>query len=193
MDHSMHHMEMDHGGHGGHGGHGDMDMGPKCDMNMLWNTQIIDTCIVFKSWHISSNGTFFLSFLAIVVLGVGYEWLRRAQTILDVRIARSIAKGKTSSLRPESPTEDEPLNPRVFKQPMIATLSPGARASRAALYGAQIFLSFFLMLVFMTYNAYLILAVVLGAAIGHYVFGAQMDAEAVLSNAGVGGKGMACH
>lgn len=38
MDHSMHHMDMDmgHGGmdHGGHGG-----MGPKCDMNMLWNTQ----------------------------------------------------------------------------------------------------------------------------------------------------------
>ncbi|ELU38461.1 Ctr domain-containing protein [Rhizoctonia solani AG-1 IA] len=172
MDHSMHHMEMDHGGHGGHGGHGDMDMGPKCDMNMLWNT----------TNHISSNGTFFISFVAIVLLGVAYEWLRRAQTTLDVRIARSIAKGKTSAIRAESPAEDEPLNPRVFKQPMVATLSPGARISRAALYGAQ--------LVFMTYNAYLILAVVLGAAIGHYVFGAQMDAEAVLSNAGVGAKGM---
>jgi solute carrier family 31 (copper transporter), member 1 len=64
------------------------------------------------------------------------------------------------------------------------------------------------MLVFMTYNvgifptlyfhmfadllqAYLILAVVLGAGIGHFVFGASMDVEAVL----VGfdsGKGMAC-
>ncbi|CAE6449846.1 unnamed protein product [Rhizoctonia solani] len=195
MDHSMQHMDMDHGGHGGmdHGGHGGMDMGPKCDMNMLWNTQIIDTCIVFKSWHISSNGTFLLSFVAIVLLCVAYEWLRRAQTILDVRIARSIAKGKTSTFGQDSPTEDAPLHPRVFKQRAVATLSPGARASRAALYGASVFLSFFLMLVFMTYNAYLILAVVLGASIGHYVFGAQMDAEAVLNNAGVGGKGMSCH
>jgi hypothetical protein len=55
-----------------------------------------------------------------VLLGVAYEWLRRAQTILDVRIARSIAKGKTSVLSGrESPTEAEPLNPRVFKQPLV--------------------------------------------------------------------------
>ncbi|KAF8606366.1 Ctr copper transporter [Ceratobasidium sp. AG-I] len=180
---------MDHGGHGG------MPMGPKCDMNMLWNTQIIDTCIVFKSWHISSNGAFLLSFIAIVLLGVGYEWLRRAQTILDVRIARSIVKGKASASLSgrDSPTEDAPLNPRLFKQSAVSNLSPSVRASRAALYGVSVFLSFFLMLVFMTYNAYLILAVVIGASIGHYVFGAQMDAEAVLNSAGVGGKGMACH
>ncbi|QRV93770.1 copper transport protein CTR2 [Ceratobasidium sp. AG-Ba] len=196
MDHSMHHMDMDmgHGGmdHGGHGGHGGMDMGPKCDMNMLWNTQIVDTCIVFKSWHISSKATFFLSFLAIVALGVGYEWLRRAQTILDVRIARSISKGKASVLDNPS-SEETPLNPRALKQPSLSNLSPADRISRAALYGASVFLSFFLMLVFMTYNAYLILAVVLGASLGHYIFGAQMDAEAVLNSAGVGGKGMACH
>jgi copper transporter 1 len=47
------------------------------------------------------------------------------------------------------------------------------------------------MLVFMTYNAYLILAVVLGAAIGHYVFNSRMDVDVVLASAG--GKGMACH
>ncbi|KAG8765093.1 hypothetical protein FRC12_007680 [Ceratobasidium sp. 428] len=48
MDNSLHHMDMGHGGmehggmeHGGHGGHGGMDMGPKCDMNMLWNTQYV--------------------------------------------------------------------------------------------------------------------------------------------------------
>ena len=41
-------------------------------------------------------------------------------------------------------------------------------------------------------QAYLILAVVLGAGIGHFVFGAVMDAEAVLAGNGLG-KGMACH
>lgn len=82
------------------------------------------------------------------------------------------------------------------------------RILRAVLYGIQVLISFFLMLVFMTYNvgvfptytftcsltslqAYLILAVVLGAGIGHFVFGASMDVEAVL--AGVdSGKGLAC-
>jgi len=66
------------------------------------------------------------------------------------------------------------------------------RILRAVLYGAQVFVSFFLMLVFMTYNAYLILAVVLGASIGHFVFGATMDVDAVLAGGDLG-KGMACH
>lgn len=66
------------------------------------------------------------------------------------------------------------------------------------------------MLVFMTYNvsglsyvcllseivipaqAYLILAVVLGAGIGHFVFGSHMDLNAALSGP-VDAKGMACH
>jgi hypothetical protein len=41
-------------------------------------------------------------------------------------------------------------------------------------------------------QAYLILAVVLGASIGHFVFGAVMDVEAVLAGSDFG-KGMACH
>ena len=41
-------------------------------------------------------------------------------------------------------------------------------------------------------QAYLILAVVLGAGIGHFVFGAVMDVDAVLAG-GELGKGMACH
>lgn len=42
-------------------------------------------------------------------------------------------------------------------------------------------------------QAYLILAVVVGASVGHYVFGAQMDVEAILSGGGSSSKGMACH
>jgi copper transporter 1 len=64
------------------------------------------------------------------------------------------------------------------------------------------------MLVFMTYNvslsqtyrakviklqqAYLVLAVVLGAAIGHYIFEGEMNVESILANRG-GGRSMACH
>jgi solute carrier family 31 (copper transporter), member 1 len=99
----------------------------------------------------------------------------------------------------------EPTHP-VHNSITVPTVS---RLLRATLYGATVFLSFFLMLIFMTYNvsfarrpivntcsspqAYLILAVVLGAAIGHYVFGGRMDVNAVLSGAGPAGKTMACH
>ena len=87
---------MNHGDHGGHGGH-DMPMpsGPTCSMNMLWNAQIEDTCVVFRSWHIRTTHAFFFSCLAIAALGVLYEWLRVAQTVADRRIAATLsAQGK---------------------------------------------------------------------------------------------------
>ncbi|THH08086.1 hypothetical protein EW145_g2942 [Phellinidium pouzarii] len=208
---------LDHSGHDGmdhdmpdmdHGGHGSMDMGAKCSMNMLWNTQIIDTCVVFPQWHIRSNLSFALSFLAIVALGVFYEWLRAFARRVDRSVARTIANGSAKgkgrgsvspsgrrSLSPSSVAdEDETLltgRPSFRKSAMMNVPAP-ARALRAALYGATVFLSFFLMLVFMTYNAYLILAVVLGASIGHYYLGAKMDVDSLLLGV-ADDKGMACH
>ena len=42
------------------------------------------------------------------------------------------------------------------------------------------------------FQAYLILAVALGASIGHFVFGAVMNVDAVLAGSD-SSKGMACH
>lgn len=61
------------------------------------NTQIIDTCIVFSSWHIRSTQGFIFSCLLTVALGICYEWLRAFQKQYDVRLARllvSEGKGK---------------------------------------------------------------------------------------------------
>ncbi|KAI0775826.1 Ctr copper transporter [Trametes elegans] len=201
---------MNHGDHGGHdGGHG-MPMpsdGPTCSMNMLWNTQVEDTCIVFRSWHISSTTAFVFSCAVVVGLGVLYEWLRAAQRTLDRRIAATLSaqgKGKATATAtggsvsgrstPEFESEEAGLltGSLVPKARLGTPLPFSARLSRAALYGASVFLSFFLMLVFMTYNAYLILATVVGAALGHFIFSSHMDIDAVLSG-GVDGKGMACH
>ncbi|KAF7986965.1 hypothetical protein HWV62_13 [Athelia sp. TMB] len=171
---------------------------------MLWNTQIEDTCIVFPGWHIRSSFAFFLSFLAIVALGVLYEYLRVVRVALDQRVAadlraagrevkRSRSGGRTS---PDGDHEEAGLisGRRATKAVVTGTPVPlPARTLRALLYGVTIFLSFFLMLVFMTYNAYLILAVVLGGAIGHFAFEGAIDVEGILSGANSEGRGMACH
>lgn len=203
-----HNMNHDHGGHGGtdHGG-GDMDMGAMCSMNMLWNTQIIDTCIVFPSWHIRSHGGFVLSCVAIVGLGLFYEWLRFYARRVDRTIARSLvtAQGKgrvspsggrsrSASPRPNEIAEDEGLlSGRRSLQQSSTKVPVVARLTRATLYASTVFLSFFLMLVFMTYNAYLIIAVVLGAGLGHFLLNDSMDADSMLAGSGVDTKGMACH
>ncbi|KIJ67748.1 hypothetical protein HYDPIDRAFT_83522 [Hydnomerulius pinastri MD-312] len=174
---------MDHGGHGDHA---------MCSMNMLWNTQIIDTCIVFSSWHIRSNAQFLVSLVVIVLLGVLYEYLRVSSQAVDARIAAKLSKGKRTASpasgrsTPERGEDTGLLSGRRMKRDGVP-VPTHFRALRAVMYGASVFLSFFLMLVFMTYNAYLIFAVVAGAAIGHYTFGAHVDFDAT------GGKGMSCH
>jgi hypothetical protein len=80
------------------------------------NTNIINTCVVFRQWHIHSNIQFFLSCIAVVLIGVGYEWLRDIQKKVDRRIAAQVLlKGKRAvsrrhQLESESEVaENEPL------------------------------------------------------------------------------------
>jgi len=94
---------------------------PRCSMNMLWsvslsdsispfltnpfflpnyrNADIINTCIVFRSWHTHTHIQFVLSLLAIILLGVFYEYLRVVQQGLDYRIALSLSAAKTRKIR----------------------------------------------------------------------------------------------
>ena len=63
----------------------------------LWNTQIIDTCVIFQSWHIRTQFGFFLSFIAIVLLGILFERLRKAQRLLDIKISSSLVEKRRES------------------------------------------------------------------------------------------------
>ncbi|SCV00009.1 LAME_0G06942g1_1 [Lachancea meyersii CBS 8951] len=59
-----------------------------------------------------------------------------------------------------------------------------ANIKRASWYGAQVGFSFMLMLVFMTYNGWLMLSVVVGAAWGHYSWGSAVESNT---------RNLACH
>ena len=77
------------------------------------NTQIENTCIVFRSWHIRTTHAFVFSCLAIVALGVLYEWLREAQKAADTRIAATLSAQGKGKARPAAATgevsyRDEP-------------------------------------------------------------------------------------
>ena len=66
-----------------------------------WNTK--DLCLVFRWWHVSSTSSLVFSLLAVVALGMGYEFLRELARRHSARIA---APGK----RPAPPPA--PLPPR---------------------------------------------------------------------------------
>ncbi|KAL2136245.1 hypothetical protein VTI74DRAFT_4678 [Chaetomium olivicolor] len=178
MDHSGHgHHQMDHSSHGGMG-HGGMGGGHMCNMNMLFTWDTTNLCIVFRQWHITSNLSLVLSLAAIVAICAGYEALRegirRYEAVLSKRV-------ETVPL-PRSPSPSPRHSGEVSHTERTPFISLGAGQSRghvarrahvtkAMLYGIQNFYAFMIMLIFMTYNGWVMIAVSVGAGLGYLVFG----------------------
>ncbi|VUC20547.1 unnamed protein product [Clonostachys rosea] len=154
MDHHAHmnHGDMDHGDmdHGDHGGMEDM-----CNMNMLFTWDTNNLCIVFRQWHVRSTSSLLFSLLAVVLIGIGYEAIRAFSRRYEL----------ASSKRVES-------LPRQSQ----AQLSQRTHVIKGALYALQNFYAFMLMLLFMTYNGWVMIAVTLGAFFGYLIFGKSSSA-----------------
>ncbi|PHH86943.1 hypothetical protein CDD83_9558 [Cordyceps sp. RAO-2017] len=149
----MDHGHMDHG----HMGHDDM-----CSMNMLFTWDTTNLCIVFRQWHVRSTAALVFSLVAVVLLAMLYEALRALSRRYEASQNRRIA-----------------CMPRQTQQ------QAGQRAHviKALLYALQNFYAFMLMLIFMTYNGWVMIAVSLGAFFGYLLFGQTTSAT----------KDNACH
>ncbi|CAA9957615.1 hypothetical protein P3342_001458 [Pyrenophora teres f. teres] len=155
MDHS--HMDHGHMGHDMPGMGGD---GPKCNMNMLFTWDTTDLCIVFPSWHVSGTGSLIFWLVAIVLMTAGYEAVREMS-----RRYESYAKQTTEGSRGRNANAGR--NEQQTK--MI----------KAMLYAVQVFYSFFIMLLFMTYNGWVMLAVTVGAFVGYLMFSQSSSTKSV--------------
>ncbi|OLL24380.1 Copper transport protein CTR2 [Neolecta irregularis DAH-3] len=167
-------MDHEHNGH-----HEGMDHSkPMCSMNMLFTWSYENLCIVFPQWHISGTPNFILSLFAIVMICVFYEGLRYYSRKFELKTYRMKANRRSSNN--SSDADDEG---RVLMDPEISGDSRRRRkVIKAIFYGIQILLSFSIMLIFMTYNGFVMLAVMTGATLGYYIFMPSTDS-----------KGMACH
>ncbi|KAI1737334.1 Ctr copper transporter family-domain-containing protein [Xylaria scruposa] len=199
MDHSgMNHGDMDHGdgGHGGHGGGGGM---PMCNMNMLFTWDTTNLCIVFRQWHVTGTASLIFSLLAIVAICAGYEalregtrkyesWLSSKETAYN-RYQDATAAHHDREQGQEQVAETTPflgierIGGGGAGSPSEAPVGERARIVKAVLYGVQNFYAFMIMLLFMTYNGYVMIAVAVGAGLGYYLFGSRTRAT----------KETACH
>ncbi|KIO25310.1 hypothetical protein M407DRAFT_244107 [Tulasnella calospora MUT 4182] len=176
MDHSHHH-DM-----------GSMDTEARCKIHMLWNWETIDSCVVFRSWHVHNMFQFVITCLIIVLIGVAFEWLRKVQKRYDYTLSKGPV-GAPGTKRSRSPP---PASRAGAPAPDRLALMP--RLIRASLYSLLVFISFFIMLIFMTYNGYLVLSVVAGAFIGHFLLNSELAVDDDPASGGaIGSNGMACH
>ncbi|KAI5861808.1 Ctr copper transporter family protein [Durotheca rogersii] len=172
MDHS--HMDHSHMATAGMD-HGNMGRGDMCKMSMLFTWDTTNLCIVFRQWHIRGPVSLVLSLLAVVAIGAGYEALRELIRRYDASAAASL-----DAVAPNEPsTESTTLLPAGRNGPADRR----TRVVKSVLYAIQNFYAFMIMLLFMTYNGSVMLAVAVGAGLGYYFFGSHTKAA----------KETACH
>ncbi|KAG0237730.1 hypothetical protein BGW42_000136 [Actinomortierella wolfii] len=194
MDHGGGHGG--HGDHGGGGGHGDHGGGGEemCSMNMLFNWDTKNVCVVFESWKINTPLGLILSMIVIIALGVAYELLRAKSRQYDEYLREGERKRGDSALGADDDTANHVGHHGHGREDEVGLLSSRPRSIRltnqqqlvrSVLYMIQVFVGFFLMLIFMTYNGYLMIATTLGAGLGYFYFG--RDSLAASS------KPLSCH
>jgi len=169
-------------------------------MNMVFNSQPIGTCIVFRQFYVSGTMALLFYLTLLFIVAVGYEYLRlasnRFERMLQVKLSGSVAKRPLSP--PPRVSSNENLIDNLAAGPDATLVNPklaswgqicvprSIQLTRSLFYVSNVALSFFLMLVVMTYNAQIILAVLAGAFVGHFVFHREISF-------GQPDKGMACH
>ncbi|KAK7094869.1 high affinity copper uptake protein 1-like [Littorina saxatilis] len=149
----------------GHGGHGatPMDHGTQHTMKMYFHDGEKEF-ILFESLHVSSVGGMVGACLAMFALAVAYEGLKYFREYLLRRI--------TNPSKAYSPSAMNGADAIAYKQPEVGSrMLSGSHGLQTILHMVQVFVSYCLMLVFMTYNAWLCLSIVLGAGVGYFLFG----------------------
>ncbi|XP_055603494.1 high affinity copper uptake protein 1 isoform X2 [Uranotaenia lowii] len=197
MDHSSQdHTMMDHGSHNGHGAHGTGGMEGMVHhmMSMAFHGGCNET-ILFDQWKIDSVPGLLWSMLLIFIMAALYEGLKyyrehlfwktyntlqyRPVTVTEKSSPRNGAVANNNASSPTGANggaggDDgsrvvHMVGEVIHKQP--PTMLSAMHLFQTFLHILQVTLSFLLMLIFMTYNTWLCVAVVLGAALGYFLFG----------------------
>jgi len=177
--------------------HGQHHRGHTGEMMMMYFHGGYNEVILFDFWRISSLGGLIGSMVGCFLLGVlyeGFKFLR--EYLMNDELRRSSyatmspGRGHTADISDEAPgisasassaslhhPEVRPASPSPSQRPtsqvriLQTSLLSRGHLLQTLLQFIQVWLSYCLMLIFMTYNTWLCLSVSLGAAVGYFLFG----------------------
>ena len=154
-------------------------------MKMFFHFTLGDTCL-FEGWRLDGVDDMIIACLVFFMIAVAYEGLKsyREFLIKRDRLSRrsfpiSVIGGGGDLAYRVSNGATEPVNPRNGRgSPPVATITRSPESImfsvphvvQTLLHMLQVLTSYVLMLVLMTFNAYLCIAIVLGAGVGYFAF-----------------------
>lgn len=146
---------------------------------MLWNWTTVDSCFIARSWHNTSRGMFAGSCIGVILLVMALEFLRRTAKEYDRYIVAEYAKSMSaaspgtrtpsdagSNIKPLTNTEtNTPVSSARFRPSVFQQLI------RATLHMLCFAVAYFVMLLAMYFNGYIIICIFIGAWLGYAIFG----------------------
>ncbi|OTA52037.1 Ctr-domain-containing protein [Hypoxylon sp. EC38] len=188
---------------GAMGGIGNTNMAnSSCRISMLWNWETIDACFLSESWHIKSNGAFAGLCIGVVLLVILLELLRRLAQIYDQYLINRHRKTTNAlTARAVNSSTDTANGALIVKEITPTLVSPVSfrpnfwqQAIRAFIHTLHFALAYWIMLLAMYYNGYIIICIIIGAFIGFFMFQwrriSPRDSEA---NTGIERSSSGCH
>lgn len=149
----------------------------------------MDACFLSESWHITSNGMFAGSCIGVILLVIALEFLRRSVKEFDRYLVRQhIAKFESANPAAAAAaaaaragydngnSKDNLTAGATACAPIPASQLPAFRpnviqqAVRALLHMLQFAVAYFIMLLAMYYNGYIIICIFIGAYLGAFIF-----------------------
>lgn len=145
----------------------------KCKIAMTWNWYTIDACFIAKTWQIHTKGHFAGTCIGVFLMVLLLEFVRRVQREYDRKLIRDWQQPQPEiQLANEESKGDKSValgagvvRPLTFRPNLLQ------QAIRAFLYLLQFAGAYFIMLLAMYYNGYVIISIFIGAFFGHYLFG----------------------
>ncbi|KKY29835.1 putative copper transport protein ctr4 [Diaporthe ampelina] len=163
-----------------------MSGGNSCKISMLWNWNTVDSCFISSSWRVTSSGMFAGSCIGVLLLVMLLELLRRMVKEYDALLVRKHSTNNKSSYvaaagtagRAQQAASESGENKGHGLDVQAVTVAPYGRfrptlleqAVRALLHMCQFAVAYFVMLLAMYYNGYIIICIFIGAFLGSFVF-----------------------
>uniref|UniRef100_A0A0N5AYL7 Copper transport protein n=1 Tax=Syphacia muris TaxID=451379 RepID=A0A0N5AYL7_9BILA len=133
--------------------------------------------VLFKFWKIGSVAGMTGSMVIVMLMCILFEALKALRVFLaKVEVAKRHERMQGLPSHPEASSRiDVSSNDSLTYPPVLGFTGSGKvftsyRLMQALLYALQASLAYFLMLIVMTFNIWLLIAVVLGEAFGYFLF-----------------------
>lgn len=150
---------------GGHENHNNHDPSSMDHMMQMYFHCSSTATVLFEKWTVSSAGAWFGTCLAIFLMAMLYEGLK---VLRETLLKRSVVDVRYQSTEV---SKDSRTTLTETHQTGQSRLWSWGHILQSVLHMVQVTISYFLMLIFMTYNVYLCIPVIIGAGFGYFFFG----------------------